>query len=310
MTQGSPAECISWALMHLPAGDYVSHEICHTAFSLVLRLSGAGGVFYLKQLPPELFREAAVTAALAAYMPKAVPEVIAGNPALGCFLTADRGAQLRQHIKETGKTQLLEQAVQVYAAIQQSALVHLDELAALGLPDWRPMRLPQLFSALLADAHFKTLGFTPQQQQALVQYTIKMQVQCAQLAAAEIPASIEHADFQDKNVLVAGGNLAVIDWGEAVIAHPFFSLSRFLVSVSIHHKLDGISIRNTYLACWQNHAPPAALEQAYALVEALSPAYAALAYAQLAAASGSEGQGYWQRSILPLLKDILSKEPM
>lgn len=304
--RASPADCTSWALAHLPPGAYSTQEICRTPFSLVLQLSGAGGVFYLKQLPPELFREAAVTAALAAYAPGAVPRVMAVDAGLGCFLTADHGAQLRQLVKAGGATQLPARAMQVYAGIQQAALPHVQELLALGVPDWRPRRLPLLFEELLAGNDFKSLGFPARQHTALLQYAGAMAAQCERLAALGIPATIEHADFQDKNVLAEDGRLSVIDWGEAVIAHPFFSLRRFLVSVSIHHKLEGRDIKAAYLACWPDD--PQVCEQAYALVEELSAAYAALAYAQLAKASGSAGQGYWQRSIAPLLQDILNRE--
>lgn len=50
---------------------------------------------------------------------------------------------------------------------------------------------------------------------------------CDVLSKHAIPATFSHSDFQENNMLLdkKTGSISIIDWGEAVIAHPFFSLN-------------------------------------------------------------------------------------
>jgi hypothetical protein len=54
---------------------------------------------------------------------------------------------------------------------------------------------------------------------------------CERLAAFGVPETIQHDDLHDAQVFVRDGRILVTDWGDAVISHPFFSMSVTLQGV-------------------------------------------------------------------------------
>ena len=48
---------------------------------------------------------------------------------------------------------------------------------------------------------------------------------CAELGAAGIPETIQHDDLHDAQVFVRDDRYLLLDWGDACISHPFFSLA-------------------------------------------------------------------------------------
>ena len=56
---------------------------------------------------------------------------------------------------------------------------------------------------------------------------------CDELAALRIPDSIQHDDLHDAQIYVdpADGGLRILDWGDACVSHPFFSMSVTLEGV-------------------------------------------------------------------------------
>lgn len=88
-------------------------------------------------------------------------------------------------------------------------------------------------------------------------------------------------------------NITLIDLGEIVISHPFFSLISCLKQVKKHHALT--SNDDTYLmimrACFQNYMNEESKERlldAFAMAETLWFAYWALANDRLMKACGEE----------------------
>lgn len=303
--------CVAWAKSQLQDGEnYHSEQICLTPYSCVMRLTNGDSGYYLKQTPPHLFREAAVTELLERIAPGVVPHVHASNVQLGCFLIEDAGVQMRAYLKSGGDLSMLVKTLKSYAGLQRATAAHIDELWALGVPDWRLTNLPDLFTRLIYKPEVTAAGLTPVEQKALEAYTRVLKAQCSDLAAYGIPETIEHPDFQDKNMVVSGEDVRVIDWGEAVISHPFFSMARCMFSVGRHHGFDAahpsaLLLKSAYLAEWAAYVSPEDINTAYSLVEKLSLPYSALAYAQLADACGAEGQHFWSGSIVPLLQSIL-----
>src|SRR5262249_35920411 len=78
---------------------------------------------------------------------------------------------------------------------------------------------------------------------------------CRELIGQAIPETIQHDDLHDGQVFVRGGRYVFIDWGDACIAHPFFTLTVTLNSVA--HRLgvdrgspDVVRVRDAYLDAW------------------------------------------------------------
>jgi aminoglycoside phosphotransferase (APT) family kinase protein len=92
----------------------------------------------------------------------------------------------------------------------------------------------------------------------------------AELSASSAHATIQHDDLHDGNVLVAAGSDLFFDWGDAVVAHPFATLT--VTFNSIAHKTglaqDGpefAQLETAYLDAWSDLGSQSALERAAAL---------------------------------------------
>jgi len=94
---------------------------------------------------------------------------------------------------------------------------------------------------------------------------------CAELAGYGLPETIQHDDFHDGQVYVRDGRYHLLDWGDACVSHPFFTLSVTLEGVlgwgldDIQGSVDVGPFRDAYLAPFARIAPPADLDAASAL---------------------------------------------
>ncbi len=52
---------------------------------------------------------------------------------------------------------------------------------------------------------------------------------CEELAGYGLPETIQHDDFHDGQVFVRDGRYLLLDWGDACVSHPFFTLAVTLV---------------------------------------------------------------------------------
>lgn len=306
----TPVAELDWARALLPSGGLITETVCETPYSHVVRLRVGEHVFYLKKTPAGLFREASVMKALATCQPGGVPEIIASNTKLRCFLMRDAGQPLRACLKAGADVDLFTRALQHYAQLQQTSALHVQDLLSIGVPDWRCSQLPEVLSRLLQHPVLAAGPFSMSELDRLHRYTDAVHRHCEALSAFAIPATLEHADFHDNNILIGKAGSCVIDWGEAVISHPFFSLINCLYSAAHHHGyVEGhpvhAKLKDAYLQTWRNLAEMGEIEAAFEQAQQLAGVYKVLVYAQLAAACGDDGASYWQQRIIPGLRQLI-----
>jgi hypothetical protein len=224
-------DILKWGTDCLVANGYPidrPHEIVlSTPWSTMIRFSTTTGDFYLKQTPPAISAEPQIIQLLFEQFHASVPIVIASNEDLHCFLMHDAGKTLRVNLKEKFNPDLLCQAIKEYSALQRSTEDQLEKFIKLGVPDWRLDKLPTLYDHILSQTDFlKADSMTDQELQTLYDLRPQFLAQCELLASYGIPATIGIPDFNDNNTLFDPntGKMTFIDWGEAAITHPFFSL--------------------------------------------------------------------------------------
>lgn len=201
--------------------------VLSTPWSSMIRFSTLNGDFYLKQTPPAISREPEIIQLLSDRFHANVPSVIAINHDLSCFMMRDAGKTLRVNLKNKFNVDLLCQMIKEYSTLQRSTEANLEEFLKLGVPDWRLDKLPILYDQILSQKDFlKADNMTDQELQILHDLRPQFLAQCELLASYEIPATIGIPDFNDNNTLfnTNTGVMTFIDWGEATITHPFFSL--------------------------------------------------------------------------------------
>jgi len=244
-------------------------------WSTVMRVPSSEGMLFFKATADETIHEIALTEKLAAWFPDCMPDLVAVDTARGWMLMRDGGEQLRASIRPTKDVRPWEPVITKYAEVQIGLAEHVDEILALGIPDHRLAALPALYTKLLADEESlmidKEKGVTSADYQQLQNLKPRFEQICADLAAFGIPASVNHGDFHDGNVLVKDRRITFFDWGDASVTHPFVSLRTFFVSMEIALGLDDwapptsemLTLRDRYLARWEGFASKEQLLKAY-----------------------------------------------
>lgn len=309
MSYSQNKEVIQWACDYLSSHGYtfkssLPENIQNSPWSYVVRFATSDGAIYLKHTPELLGLESDIIKILHDQFHLSVPEVIAQNSELNCFLMKDAGMSLRHVLKKKFDTALFCKAIEQFTFMQFTVSDHLNVFIDMGVPDWRLERLPDLYITLLSQKEMLIAeGLTEKEINELKALLPTVSNLCKKLAFYAIKESIVQPDFSDNNTLISDDfkKITMIDLGEIVISHPFFSLLNCLHQAKKHH---GISESDeTYFqlmnACLKNHRH---FESKNNVLEALAIAkilwfvYAALANDRLMrACDQSKFKGSFQR---------------
>lgn len=211
-------------------------------WSTVMEVDSDGGKIFFKATASETIYEIALTEKLAMWQPDDMPDLIAVDATCGWLLLRDGGKQLRASIRPTKDIRPWEPVIRRYAELQIELVQHVDQMLTVGIPDRRLNVLPALLVDLLSDEKSILLGqekgLSAEEYQQCLDYKPRFKEICSELDAIGIPASINHGDFHDANILVKDGCITFFDWGDADITHPFVSLRTFFVSIEMSLELD------------------------------------------------------------------------
>ncbi len=259
-------------------------------WSTVLRVPTNEGMLFFKATASETIYESALTQKLAGWYPHCIPELVAVDTARGWMLMRDGGEPLRASIRPTKDITPWTTVISLFSELQVGLTEHVPELLALGVPDWRLMRLPKLFSQLLTDTDSLRLdqpdGLTSDDFYRVQELAPRFAQVCDELSAYEIPETINHGDFHDGNVLVKNGRVTLFDWGDGCVSHPFVSLRTFFVSIEIALNFEDYApptpemtaLLHLYLEPWQRFASRENLLAAYALSRCVASIVKALTW--------------------------------
>jgi len=201
-------------------------------WSTVLRAPIEGGAVWFKACAPVQAFEARLTAALATRS-DLLPRVLAVDEERAWLLLADAGTPL---MTLGDRVDAWLAVLPRYAELQIQEARHVDEHLAGGVPDRRLEMLPAQFEVLA------NRGLMPP---AAVPHFAAL---CAELDARGPAPTIQHDDLHAANVYAGDGRLVVLDWGDACISHPFFSLV-----ATMHNEADRVPftrLRDAYLEPW------------------------------------------------------------
>lgn len=295
-------EIIQWGCQYLLTHGYklkntLPEEIQDTPWSYVVRFTTRNGYIYLKHTPHLLALEARILQILHDQFHASVPEVIANNTELNCFLMKDAGKPLREILKQKFDLTLFCNAIDQFTSMQLAVADHVNVFIGMGVPDWRLKKLPDLYMQLLAKKKILiTDGLSENEMSELEKLLPKVIYLCKKLSDYSIKQTIVQPDFNDNNTLIAdiSQKITIIDLGEIAISHPFFSLINCLQQAEKHHGLrDG---DNTYRqlidACLKNYRifdSTQHLLEAFALARLLFFIYRALCNYRLKIACDKTG---------------------
>jgi hypothetical protein len=262
----------------------------------VLRVRAHEEEFYFKALTPPLARELALGVRLAQRHPRHVPAVIAFEPRQLCLLTqAHHGPMLN----ELSDISVWKRALEAYALVQTEWLDGIAELRELGCVERTLERLEKEIDPLFADAaamlQDEPGGLSRAEIETLRQRAPSYKAMCRQLAEYNIGPTIEHGDFWAGNIIIDDGEAIFLDWSDACVAHPFFSLLPLFLGLNIHNRLSHIpdaqdQLTAVYLRTWLPFETEDRLREAFSIAYTLSAIHHAVNY---------------QQNILPLVETSL-----
>ncbi len=289
---------IQWGKDSLKKKGYVligEEEIIQkTPYSCVVRFLTSKGNIYLKKTPPSLFIEVEVIKFLKNNIDAMVPSILEVNKEFCSFLMFDAGIPLQDYLKESFQPNLLKSAIRQYTEIQYAVSSKTELFLKFGVPDWRLKNLPSLYQNLINKKDtLQKDGLTEFEFNSLKILMPTVTILCNMLSLYNIPETLNHCDFHDNNILINTKNnkLTLIDLGEVVITHPFFSLLSFISKAAFRYSLDDdhpifIELLDTCLEKWQPHGNKNDLKIAMLIAKKLWPIYSALGYFRLIASSG------------------------
>jgi hypothetical protein len=280
-------QILTWGTDYLISNGYniqSQNAVVETPWSIVIRFSTSKGDVYLKQMPAVIAREPMIFQILANQFQAKVPHVMAINDELHCFLMLDAGLKLRDYLKNDFQPNLLSEALKVYTALQRSTENDLEPFFALGVPDWRVNKLPELYEQMISqEALLKEDGLSDKELQELHDLSSQFSKQCELLSQYQIPATLNIYDINTNNILIDphSKKMTCIDLGEAVITHPFFSLHTYLYQASLHHSVKEsdeiyLQLQEACLEKWLDVMARDKLLEAFMLTKQFWPVYSVL----------------------------------
>ncbi len=292
-------KAIEWAKACLASHGYTISNtpeyIQTTPWSSVIRfLTSTNDYIYLKQMPPALSLEPIITQILYEQFHASVPIIIDSNKELNCFLMQDSGNPLRDFFKSNFQPSLLCEGIKQYGFIQYATAEHINVFFDLGVPDWRLEKLPALYVQLISQENLLIQdGLTADELGILHKLHPQFSSMCESLSSYKILETLDHCDFHDNNILIESNTnkMTIIDWGESVVTHPFFSLISCLRDTTFryHLKEDDKIFLELQNACFANDLFDGKsknnLSAAILLARYLWPIYSALGNYRLIMAS-------------------------
>jgi hypothetical protein len=211
---------------------------------------------YFKEAQESLSHEGRLIAILASRRPDLVTEVVVSDER-GRMLMRDAGPQLSSILEQDLDLRYWEEALSLYAELQIAAAPDEAELLAAGAFDRRSSVLPSLYRALIAE---RAAGLTDAEYADLQGLGADVETVCEQLLAGPIPETINNDDFTDGSIHVRDDAYRFLDWGDACVSHPFFTLTVTQRVIEIRHGLPLGSkeierVRDAYLEPFTRFAP-------------------------------------------------------
>jgi hypothetical protein len=214
-------------------------------WATVFRATTGDDVVWFKACAPRQGFEVALTASLSDRW-DLVTKVLSHDVNRRWLLMADAGEPFR--VSGNPPARWLE-LLPRYAELQLGETVHVEDHLAAGVPDLRPARLPALYDEMVR----ARLPLEPGEVSVLDGFRDGFARWCDELTG--IASTVQHDDLHMNNAYSRGAELRVLDWGDASIGHPFFSLFetfRFLIE---RNGLDPSDpwfgrLRDAYLEPW------------------------------------------------------------
>jgi hypothetical protein len=245
-------------------------QICWSSVACVLRVPVEGRRLYLRACTDPIGHEPELTAALSREFPRLLPRVVASDAKRRFLLTEDAGAPVQLDADRA------EWLLRALAELQVHCTERPERLLELGCPDARPEQLRSGVQAAIGEVREQLELSSSLPRRVLVRLSQRARtLDCAlqQLAAGEVPCSLDHPEFASRSCVARGADLRMLGW-DGALTHPFFSPSGLIEEFEAPDVRE--RLLSAYLEAWSGFAPQERLRAIYASALEVEPAYRAL----------------------------------
>jgi Ser/Thr protein kinase RdoA (MazF antagonist) len=231
--------------------------------SSIWMIPTSAGPVWLKSVPPFFAHEGRVVEWLDE------PDL---PPLIGCDAGRVLMADIPGDDQYDAAVPLLQRAVETLVAMQHRVCDRLDDLRALGLPDWRWDALRVLIDDVV-DRHARELDRS--EQRALTRLTNAYEARCDDVDACGLPMTLVHGDFHPGNLRGDADRLFLLDWGDCGVGHPLFDVPA-MVERLVPDARDALWA--TWEQQWRERCPGSDPTRAATLIEPLAALRQAVIY--------------------------------
>jgi hypothetical protein len=185
-------------------------------WSTVLRVPTQTGSVWFKANAPEFTHEMHVVDRVSHRVPDRVPPLLARDLDRGWMLMGDAGDRLREVVVAERSLARWHDVLGGAADVARALEVDVPDLLGAGVPDHRLATLADRYADLV-----ERIEVEPR----FVDATAQVRDLVDELASYGLAETVQHDDLHDGQVFVKDGRNLILDWGDAVVSHPFFTLS-------------------------------------------------------------------------------------
>lgn len=217
---GGPGADLAWARARLAEAGrhFIGPPVQVRTWNLssLWRLPCAGGDAWLKVVPPFFAHEGALL------------EHLVGGPTPALLAREGPRALLAEIEGEDLYEATLAQReamIELLVDLQAEQADRIEDLRALGLPDWRADALAEAIGSV---SERVARQLSPIDRRDLGSLLRSLPDRLVQLAVCGLPDTLVHGDFHSGNFRGRDGDLTLLDWGDSGIGNPLLDQSAFL----------------------------------------------------------------------------------
>lgn len=249
--------------------------------SCVVRMPSTAGPVYLKAVPATYAHEPLLTQTLAQQFPGQLPTILSVEPQNRWLLMAEMPGQPLYLTFDIGQWQM---ALQTFAHMQLHYATYTADLLALGCFDRQLDKLMGRFRPFLSGMpgwFREQIGrvLEPGMLHHLNDLTPQLETAVRQIAAYNLPPTLDHGDFHPNNIHITAETSIFFDWADGAVSHPFFSPAALLGYVTYtlpDMKTQLPKLRQAYLHPWTVYQPLSVLTELFVQIQPLATLHYAL----------------------------------
>lgn len=244
------------------------------AFSLV-RLETNGPALWFKAVGEPNQKEFPITCTLAQLFPNYLPGVLATRADWNGWLTREVAGKLLCDVQEAA---LWERAAAALAELQIESIDHGVRIFSAGARDLGAaalFKIIQPFMEIMGRLMERQTKVPPSvlNRKELLLLGDRIQNAVDAMEALGMPATIGHLDLNPGNIIVSPHRCVFLDWAEAYVGNPFFSLQYLLEHLRRTTGTDSLAearLIESYSARWEQLIPSDAITEALRLAPLLA----------------------------------------